>query len=239
MSTAIMSKAWPLKMPPTAKAVLISLSDNANDSGYCWPSLDTISVRTCFSKRTVIDAIKWLELHSYLTANRSNGRHTTYQLEHKTWHLIVNNTLRTGASVAPVQDMHQCISLQKCYEPVQLSPKPVRELHSNRQEPSLVSKATVIEAQAPSDHKKIRPSKKAPADFKPDQGLLTWAKQKAPDIDALDETEKFLDHTYATPRTDWVGAWRNWMRNAQKYHDDRYGKQKPQNPSPQPSRRQL
>ena len=223
MSTAIMSKAWPLKMPPTPKSVLISLSDNANDAGYCWPSLDTIAERTCFSKRAVIDAVKWLESNGYLAANRSNGRHTSYQLAHHTWHLIAPEMLKSGADAAPVQDAHQCSSRINDAEPVQMPHKPVREMHSNRQEPSLKAKATVMEAQAPAKQK-VRPSKTPPPDFKPTAELLAWAKQKAPDIDALAETEKFIDHTYAVARTDWIGSWRNWMRNAQKFHEERYGK---------------
>jgi hypothetical protein len=214
MSTAIMSKAWPLKMPPTPKSVLISLSDNANDGGHCWPSLDTIAVRTCFSKRAVIDAIKWLELNGYISADRSNGRHTTYKLAYNDWQTIAAEMSKTGANDAPVQDAHPCSSRKNNDEPVHLPPKPVREVHSNRNEPSL--KATVIEAQAPAIQK-TRPSKKAPSDFKPTKEMLDWAKKEAPTINAHAETEKFIDHTFATARTDWVGTWRNWIRNAQKF----------------------
>ena len=78
MSTIIMSQCWPLQISPTAKAVLISLADNANDQGHCWPSLSTIAMRTCFSERAVQNGIKWLEEHGLVKANRSNGRHTTY-----------------------------------------------------------------------------------------------------------------------------------------------------------------
>lgn len=65
-------------MPPTHKAVLISLADNANDEGYCWPSIDAICERTCFGRTAVIDAVKWLEAHGHVVANRANGRKTTY-----------------------------------------------------------------------------------------------------------------------------------------------------------------
>jgi len=94
MSTRIMALCWPLKMPPTAKAVLISLADNANDSGYCWPSIETICERTCFSRRAVIDAIHWLEAENYVTADRSNGRKTAY------WVTPDQCSSRTGAAAA-------------------------------------------------------------------------------------------------------------------------------------------
>ena len=61
MSTMVMAVCWPLTMPPTPKAVLISLADQANDQGVCWPSIDTITMRTCFGERAVRNAIRWLE----------------------------------------------------------------------------------------------------------------------------------------------------------------------------------
>lgn len=85
MSTAIMAICWPLQMPPTPKAVLISLADNANDHGDCYPSIPTICERTCLGRTAVIDAIKWLEQHDALVANRENGRHTTYRLTPKSY----------------------------------------------------------------------------------------------------------------------------------------------------------
>ncbi|WP_309546463.1 helix-turn-helix domain-containing protein [Pseudomonas aeruginosa] len=61
MSTIIMSACWPLQgLTPAQKAVLISLADNANDEGVCWPSVAKIAERTCLSERAVQQAIKVL-----------------------------------------------------------------------------------------------------------------------------------------------------------------------------------
>jgi hypothetical protein len=129
-----MDMCWPLQMQPTAKSVLMSLADNANDQGYCWPSIANICKRTCFSKRAVIDAIAWLELNGALSANRSNGRHTTYVVTPLSY-------------VEPVQQAHQCNKrtgasnasepVQQAHQPVHLPHQPVREMHTNPQEPSL------------------------------------------------------------------------------------------------------
>lgn len=81
MSTVIMSACWPLHgMSPAQKAVLISLADNANDEGVCWPSVATISVRTCLSERAVRNALRWLEEASVLTSNQRFGRSTWYSI---------------------------------------------------------------------------------------------------------------------------------------------------------------
>lgn len=73
-----MGACWPLQMSPTQKAVLISFADNANDHGYCWPSIPAICERTCLGRTAVIEAIRWLESRALLIADRSNGRHTKY-----------------------------------------------------------------------------------------------------------------------------------------------------------------
>lgn len=99
MSTILMSACWPLQMPPTPKAVLISLADNANDAGECWPSLTKISERTCVCRRSVIEAIHWLENAGYVRADRTNGRHTRY---------FVTAEPRLFEDAKPVRQMHQC-----------------------------------------------------------------------------------------------------------------------------------
>lgn len=104
-------------MPPTAKAVLISMADQAGDNGQCWPSIDTISERTCVSRRSVIDAVKWLEESRVLVADRSNGRHTKYRITPVDFvpseRMSVRSMNRqTGADAAPppMQMPHGCDS---------------------------------------------------------------------------------------------------------------------------------
>ncbi|WWG64477.1 helix-turn-helix domain-containing protein [Pseudomonas poae] len=81
MSTIIMSLCWPLQgMSGPQKAVLISLADNANDEGVCWPSVARISERTCLSERTVQAAIKWLGQGGILSVRERMGRSTIYTL---------------------------------------------------------------------------------------------------------------------------------------------------------------
>lgn len=108
MSTIVMAGCWPLQMPPTPKAVLISLADQANDQGVCWPAISTICERTCFGKTAVIDAIKWLEEHGLIAADRSNGRHTSYQVipNGKAPGLFPphQSGRRTGAAGGPVRE---------------------------------------------------------------------------------------------------------------------------------------
>ncbi|MFX3669770.1 helix-turn-helix domain-containing protein [Xanthomonas arboricola] len=131
MSTLIMSKCWPMAMPPSPKAVLISLADNANDQGHCWPSIPTICERTCLSERTVHSAIRWLESVGLVAADRSNGRHTRYVITPDAYEPPQQLHPRSSctpanAAVEPPQNLHK---------PPQMPQSPPQQLRSNRKEP--------------------------------------------------------------------------------------------------------
>lgn len=93
MSTIIMSACWPLQgLTPAQKAVLISLADNANDEGVCWPSVAKIAERTCLSERAVQQAIKVLNECRALSIEARQGRSTMFTV--------------TPAAFAPPQKVH-------------------------------------------------------------------------------------------------------------------------------------
>jgi len=97
MSTHIMAACWPLQgMSSVQKAVLISLADNANDDGVCWPSVATISVRTCLSERAVRNAVRWLEEAGLLQSNQRSGR--------STWYTITVDGYHPGTTCPPAPD---------------------------------------------------------------------------------------------------------------------------------------
>ena len=48
-----MNWAWGRRLKPTAKLVLMSLADAADDRGVCWPSVPTLARKCCTSTRTV------------------------------------------------------------------------------------------------------------------------------------------------------------------------------------------
>lgn len=100
MSTIIMTQCWPLQgMSATTKAVLISLADNANDDGVCWPSVQRISERTCLSERAVRNALRWLEEAGILTSHQRTGR--------STWYTVTPASYAPGMACPPAQDAPQ------------------------------------------------------------------------------------------------------------------------------------
>lgn len=134
MSTILMSACWPLQgMSPAQKAVLVSLADQANDDGYCWPSVGTIARRTCLSERAVQGAIKWLQSAKLMTASERNGTSSVYRL--------------TPAAYAPPQEMRPADAAPRGAgnappppqmlhpTPADAAPKPSMNRQLNRKEP--------------------------------------------------------------------------------------------------------
>ncbi len=134
MSTIIMSQCWPIEgISPAQKAVLISLADQANDDGYCWPSVGTIAKRTCLSERAVQGAIKWLVSAGLLSADERKGTSSVYQI--------------TPAAYAPPQEMRPADAAPRGAgnappppqmlhpTPADAAPKPSMNRQLNRKEP--------------------------------------------------------------------------------------------------------
>ncbi|ASC96355.1 helix-turn-helix domain-containing protein [Pseudomonas aeruginosa] len=132
MSTIIMSACWPLQgMSPAQKAVLISLADQANDQGVCWPAVDSIATRCCLSKRAVQQAIKWLRSVGIVSVEERQGRSTMYSV--------------TPAAYAPPQEMHpssKCTRAGNAPTPADAAPPPPQEMHPT---PAASAPRTVIE----------------------------------------------------------------------------------------------
>lgn len=142
-----MSACWPLQMPPTPKAVLISLADNANDAGHCWPSLTAIAKRTCFGRTAVIDAIKWLEANGAIRADRSDRYRTTYVVTPDAYmaRKLVREPNQSGSRTS--SDGGALVRLAD--NEVRQPDNEVREADTNHQEPSRTTKkATAKEAPA-------------------------------------------------------------------------------------------
>lgn len=97
MSTMIMSQCWPIQgLSATQKAVLISLADNANDEGVCWPSIASISERTCLSERAVRASLRKLEDMRLLASHQRSGR--------STWYTVLPEGFNPGTSCPPAPD---------------------------------------------------------------------------------------------------------------------------------------
>lgn len=197
-----MSACWPLQMPIVPKAVLISLADNANDAGVCWPSITTICERTCASRRAVIDAITWLEKSGVLIAKKESGRSTNYEVcpekfsaDFSEKGIVEVTRTRAGGAPLPVQEAHQCATstsaggaqtgAPRAPLPVQEAHLPVQEAHPNRKEPSY----------EPSGNRKKDSRAQSPEKTPPKAGL------KISDLTAIGASEQVASDFLSTRKT--------------------------------------
>ncbi|RZS80637.1 helix-turn-helix domain-containing protein [Pigmentiphaga kullae] len=182
MSTVVMSAVWPLQgMTPAQKAVLVSLADNANDEGVCWPSVATIVMRTCLSERAVQVAIKWLVQAQALGVRQRDGRSTVYQV--------------TPAAYAPPQEMHPRKSRTPAANaptPADAAPPPPQQVHPT---PADAAPRTVKEP-------KREPSKEPPLPSGP--GKPPRAGKRPPDesVEAFKEACRATWGSYAAAYED-------------------------------------
>jgi DNA-binding PadR family transcriptional regulator len=70
VSIDLVAAALWLEMEPRRQLVLVSLCENADDDGYCWPSQRYISRRTNLSIRSVIPHLRGLERDGWLVTLR-------------------------------------------------------------------------------------------------------------------------------------------------------------------------
>ena len=81
MAIPFLNIAWKSKKVIKAtKFVFVSLADQANDDGWCWPRVEKIAERTGYSERTVQYALRKLERLGLIQVVYRKGRASYYRV---------------------------------------------------------------------------------------------------------------------------------------------------------------
>lgn len=81
MSNAYLWSAWMTKTGKQLdKLVLVSLADQANDDGICWPSRMTLARRCECSDRSISSALRRIEASSLVRTKKRTGSSNVYEL---------------------------------------------------------------------------------------------------------------------------------------------------------------
>lgn len=98
MSIALMTLAWKSDFSTGQKMVLLSLCDNANDQGECYPSVSMMVEKCSMSERSIFNHLDFLEKVGAISKNQRTGRSTIYKV----------NPCKfcTPANSAPLQPLH-------------------------------------------------------------------------------------------------------------------------------------
>lgn len=90
------------------KMVLLALADFADDDGKCFPKMETLAIKCCISRRSVISIIGDLEAAKYLTYNHSTGRKSEakYRLTIECGAVLLDKRAACGRKPKTVNDIH-------------------------------------------------------------------------------------------------------------------------------------
>ncbi len=144
MSTIISSACWSLEgMSSTQKLVLISLADQANDDGVCWPGMQRLMQRTCLTERAIRGAIRWLEASGLLVTTVRSGTSNSYKITPKDYREQAHTPAPDAApalNAAPAFDSHTpapdaAHPGTRCRSPRHVVPPNRKEPSVNRKEP--------------------------------------------------------------------------------------------------------
>lgn len=199
MSNFILTPAWKTTLPAISKIVLISLADQANDDGVCWPSIESLVKRTGLSESTVFRHLKVLEDDAHIHREPRLGQSTIYH---------VHPVILTPCHSDTMSERHSPLSHSDL--PLgTVTPTPVTCDSQNHQEPSLSPNRTLSRGAT---------ATRLPEGWTPTEIDEDYLRTKRPELTLADVVENFRDYWIAQPgakgrKQDWAATWRTWVRN--------------------------
>ena len=205
-----MTLAWSTPLSHADKIVLLALSDNANDEGFCYPSIATLSRKCGLEERSIHRVIARLEDAGHVTRRERPGRSTVY-----TVHPLVPATPDRPSPRQKVTPTEGHTDAPSGASDLKSAPP----LTNSQTTPDRPSPITVIE---PSVEPSLNRQRRKNAHRLPDGFELTEQRReiaKAEKVDPVREFSRFRDHWSAASganarKHDWDAAWRNWCRKS-------------------------
>lgn len=170
-----MSMVWDIDLPPSEKLVLLSLADQANDTGTnCWPAVETIARRSGQSARTVRRSLASLEERGHLSRQHRGGTSTQYHIH--PCHCVTPDTV---SPLTDWQDTPATVSTT----PATVSPKPLRTtIETPSKNIARAEKPADLDEQVWQDWKRVRKKPITPtvmAGVKREADKLGWTVAQA------------------------------------------------------------
>ena len=80
MSLDYMTLAWRTELQAGPRLILLAICDNANDDGNCYPSIQSLSLKSGVSPRAVRGHVAFLDEAGIVERHERAGRSTYYQV---------------------------------------------------------------------------------------------------------------------------------------------------------------
>jgi hypothetical protein len=193
--------------------VLLAIADNANDHGYCWPSVETIVEKCLISKSTVLRCLESLEHDGWLQINKKavEYRGNSYQI---VLEKLSFERPKSGVRLKPEKKSQ--VSINKSQVSTDAESGVINDIaiRKNLQEPSLEPSFYL----QPPDEPKQKKATRIPIGFDVTNTHRVWA-QANHMPNPSDHIEEFRDYWTAKPgpgavKLDWDATFRTWLRNA-------------------------
>lgn len=195
---------------PTSKLLLVKLADNANDQGYCYPSLKKICAESELSERATREHLMLLQKAGLIEIIRRFGDGGV----HLPSHFQLNAQTRPAASGMHVVQEGAARGAVPVVRHVQNNKEPSEE---NPQE-NLHNHAPKGAVTRPALRGKPRTliGEFSPAEDLQARAVAYWLKHGRRDLNVEDEVFRFRGfHTGKGSRmVDWGAAWQTWYCNA-------------------------
>jgi len=204
--------AWVFRHSPYehgAFAVHLALGDAANDlwDNQLWFGLEKLAAKARVRRSTAQGAVATMVKDGYLETVKARGGPGTTAVHR---FVFVEN--------API------VFRQESTGPKTGRPKSGRvgseQVQKTEQQVQNPESVPLIEPKEPKGSSRPRSrSTQIPDDFAVSDDMRRWASDKGIRSNLGEETEKFVDYyrSKGDCRIDWVAAWRNWLRNADKF----------------------
>ncbi|PSW14763.1 helix-turn-helix domain-containing protein [Photobacterium sanctipauli] len=228
MSIKVMTAVWDAdNLKGNAKLIMLCLADFANDEGYCWPSLERLAKKCGVSRSTVKAQIKSLcEMRIITKECRVKPAKEGAKNNDTNMYWIDVRQLQNSDST-PVENQPRSnsdLGQISAKGGPEADPKPSLD-PSDLKDPPIVPQASNLDKPT---SKTRKPSKTLlPAQFHVSDEMAQWYAQQNFSLDVHDATNQWADAMIArgSKYTDWIAAWRNGMRNANKWASERQSKQ--------------
>lgn len=191
--------------------MLLAIADFADDDGNAYPSVSTLAKKCRMSPRNANHVLAALRESGELTVRPCEGPMGTnrYRItvpSESAHPLKPASPPPPEARFTPPEEAFTLKPVAGGAEAGSRHPlKPASPKPSlNRQEP-------------PGRARKAAKATAVPPEFTLTPELLAWAAERCPGVDVERETEKFRNHEFKEPRSDWPKAWRAWMLRAPEF----------------------
>lgn len=201
MSVQALSCAMVLRgVSASEKLLLLVLANYADENMSCWPSHKRLSEDACLSQRTILTLLKGLEERRIITRRerfRRDGSRTTDLI----------TIYFSGEVVSPPHEDGDTPPTQSTAGGgARISPLTTFEPSVNHHsEPS-----PLVALSAPPTKRSL---KRVPESWSPSERTLQALADEGHDAETLERSlTRMRDHEFATARSDWDAAFRNWVR---------------------------